>query len=106
MASPEALEELRSKIGDTETPYTYTDEVLNALLDAADDDSDKVASNIWRQKAASYAEMVDVSEAGSSRKNSDLFKNATAMAEYYNKEDDADAGAGVSYTTTRKIVRP
>ena len=106
MASPEALQELRAKIGDTEEPYTYADEVLNAALDAADDDSDKVAASIWRTKAASYAGMVDISEAGSSRKNSDLFKNAQAMADFYTKEDDAETGAGVTYTTTRKIVRP
>lgn len=106
MASPEALEELRAKIGDTEAPYTYIDEVLGAMLDAAGEDTDKVASSIWRTKAASYASMVDISEAGSSRKNSDLFKNAQAMAEFYDKEDDVESGAGVSYTTTRKIVRP
>lgn len=105
MASPEAILDLRHKIGDVEAPQTYTDEVLSALLDAVDGDSDAVAASIWRQKAASYAEMVDISEAGSSRKNSDLFKNAQAMAEHYTREDDADAGAGVSYTTTRRIVR-
>lgn len=107
MASAEAIAELREKIGDDTEPYTYPDEVLNALIDQADGDTDQVASGIWRRKAASYAEMVDVSEAGSSRKNSDLFKNATAMADWYGNQGGSEGGLpGVDYTTTRRIVRP
>lgn len=77
---------LRDMIGTT----SKTDDDLLALLDrlAAEDgslDFNSSAAYIWNQKAAEYSELVDVSESGSSRKFSDLSKNALAMAAKYEK---------------------
>jgi hypothetical protein len=51
------------------------------------------AAVVWREKAANAAELVDVSESGSSRKLSDIRKNALEMAAHYSALDES-AGEG------------
>lgn len=49
---------------------------------------DRAAARVWELKATSYAELVDVSESGSSRSLSKLQGQALAMAKvYHNKAD-------------------
>jgi hypothetical protein len=43
------------------------------------------AAAVWQQKAASYAELVDVSEGTSKRSLSALHKNALNMADYWSR---------------------
>jgi hypothetical protein len=106
MASAEVIALLRRKIGESDED-TYTDEDLSALLDAASDDTDTVASAIWSEKASDFAELVDISEAGSSRKNSQLMKNAQEMAVFYGAKNESDILVpGRDRPTTRAIVRP
>ena len=101
--TPEEHNALRALIGDTEEPYTFSNSELDTMLTATDGDVRAAASAYWYTKAVSYSEMVDISEAGSSRKNSDLFKNAMALAQQY---DDSTGGTDASATsTTRRIVR-
>lgn len=69
---------------------TLTDPEVAALIAANSDEDgtlnlDRAVAAAWRRKAASYARMMDVSESGSSRKMSDLHKNALAMAGTYDK---------------------
>lgn len=107
MASDEAVADVRRKIGDTTEPYAYDAQLLSDLIDAANGDTDQVAADIWDEKAVQYSTMVDISEAGSSRKNSDLFKNAQSMSSMYRaRAASDDSSEGVTFTTTRKIVRP
>ncbi len=105
MASAEQIAELRRKISEPDEA-TYTDANLNTQIDDASGDIDSVAVEIWEEKAATYAELVDISEAGSSRKNGQLYKNALDMARYYSASTDSDLVAGVDYPTTTRIVRP
>jgi len=101
--TPEERMQLRLLIGDAEEPYTFSDTEIDNMLTATDGDVRAAASGYWYTKAVSYSEMVDISEAGSSRKNSDLFKNAMALAQQY---DDSTATGDVAVTsTTRRIVR-
>lgn len=105
MASPEEIADLRRKISELDNT-NYSDAVLGARIDAADGDLNKVAYSIWQEKAATYAELVDISEAGSSRKNSQLYKNALEMADYYaGIDDDPDTPVPAERSTTRRIVR-
>lgn len=62
-------------------------------------------ASIWRRKAASYASLVDVSESGSSRSMSQMYKNATAQAQVFQKmQDDADeAAAGIGDKTRARV---
>lgn len=89
---------------------TYTDTDLETFIDAAGS-LEAAAARIWGEKASAYADLVDITEAGSSRKNSDLFSHAKAQQEYFSgiSGDAGGGGTGVptsAYSTTRRIVRP
>lgn len=108
MASAEQIAELRRKISEPDDVAPYTDVALGVMIDEASGDVNYVAGNIWEEKGSLYAEMTDITEAGSSRKNSQLYKNALEMAAWYRRVDgvpDPEV-AGVDYPTTTKIVRP
>ena len=77
MASEADVTQVRLNTGVAEDDATYTAEYIGGLIDASDVSS--ATLTIWKQLAASYARLVDVSEAGASHKFSDLFKNADAM---------------------------
>jgi hypothetical protein len=103
--TPEERMQLRRLIGDVTEPYTYDDDAIDEMLTATDGDARAAASSFWYSKATSYSEMVDISEAGSSRKNSDLFKNAMALAKQYDDNDGVNDPAPDLPSTTRRIVR-
>jgi hypothetical protein len=101
---PETILHLRQLIGDDTEPYTFQDATLDAWLVEAEGNVRKAASNFWYMKATKHAESVDITEAGSSRKNSDLFKNAFALAKQYDDSDGEEPTEATS-STTRRIVR-
>lgn len=105
MASAEQIAELRRKIAEPDAT-TYSDAVLGVRIDEASNDINNVAYDIWQEKAAMYADLVDISEAGSSRKNSQLHANALKMAHYFGTIDqDPETPVVESASTTRRIVR-
>lgn len=105
MATPEQIAQFRIDINDVEVPYAYTDLQISELIDNLG--YNKAAANVWARKAASFSEMVDITEAGSSRKNSSLFKNAQEMAKYWSALPGEDEPLPIgSYSTTRAIQRP
>jgi hypothetical protein len=89
---------------DESTETLFSDDSISALVDALGVNGASAA--IWRQKAARFSAMVDVSEAGASRKMSGLYANALAMAREYDRlltvEIAAATGTGPIVT---KIVR-
>lgn len=98
---------LRSLIGASE----LTDEDLaSILLSTADADGtlnvDRAAAHVWRTKAANYAELVNVSESGSSRSLGDLQKNALSMAAQFDAKLAEVVAEGRRRSRTRAIVRP
>lgn len=99
---PETRMQLRRLIGDAVEPYTLDDDEIDAMLTETDGDVRAAASSWWYAKAITFSESVDITEAGSSRKNSDLFRNAMALAVKY---DDDDGSADAIPSTTRRIVR-
>lgn len=103
--TPEEIMQVRVLIGDATMPYAVEDEIIDAWLVATDGNVRKAASNYWYSKATSFAEMVDITEAGSSRKNSDLFKNAMQLAKQYDDDDGEDNTPVVAASTTRPITR-
>lgn len=98
----EAIDELRNLVNETEqTPYS--DEILNVRLAAAGGDIRAVAADIWTEKAARYAELVDVQEGSSRRSLGDLYEQAIAMAQQFG----ASAAVAAPYKAgTRAIERP
>jgi len=93
---------------DNET--TYSDFDLAARLDAASGSADSVAYQVWTEKAAATAGLVDVSEGGSSRKMGDLYEQAIAMAKVFAERAAAEslpplAGSGRT-VRVRQLARP
>lgn len=79
MATAEQIAELRLLIAEP-TEANYSDVQLNTWLDQAANEF-VVAYEIWTQKAAGAAALVDVSEGGSSRKMGDVYEQYLSMAD-------------------------
>lgn len=88
MATAAEIAALRLIIAEPDDEAPYTDAILSVRLDGAAS-SQALASQIWLEKAATYAELVNTSESGSSRNLSDLHKNALAMAATFKAQDPA-----------------
>lgn len=107
MATPELIAALRLLIAEPDSTGTYTDAVLDAILDTMSGDLNKSAYEVWIQKAAAASDLVDISEGGSSRKMGDLQDNALKMAAHFASatpggvEPDAP-----KYTRLHKLARP
>lgn len=105
MATFEQISELRGLTGEPDNVDPWTDSTLDDIIDTNGGDVRKAASAVWTTKAANAAHLVDISEGGSSRKMSDVYKNALEMARVY--AAPADIGlSGVRRATTRAIERP
>lgn len=105
MASPEQIAELRVMIAEP-TTTTYSDAVLSARIDAASDNLSLVATEVWVEKAGSYALLVDVQEGSSKRSLGSLGANALKMAAYYRGLVDAATAITARAGHTRQIERP
>lgn len=104
MATSEQIAELRRMASEPDDSNGYTNQVLGDLIDANSNDLNLSASAVWQEKASTYSEMVDISEAGSSRKNSQLMSNALSMAGYYRKAGTVPV-PGTDIPSTTPIVR-
>lgn len=104
MASPDEIARLRRLINEPEDAAPYTNQYLESLIDAANGDVTVAAYNVWTDKTAEFSTLVDISEGGSSRKQSQAFTNAQAMAAHFRSLiGGVDDGARVS--RTRKVDR-
>lgn len=102
MASVSDIEEVRRNTAETSSSSSFTDAVLGAYID--DLGVAGAAAKVWEEKAASYVELVDTTEAGASHKFSDLLKNAQSQATYWGAK--AVVAVDVSgRPKVRKIVR-
>jgi hypothetical protein len=89
MATTSEIADVRLNV-DEETDQTWDDDAIGLLVDA--DGVNGTSAIIWRQKAARWAKLVDVSEAGSSHAFSDLHAKAIAMAEKFDALSAAEGG--------------
>ena len=103
MATPAQIAELRIMINQPENVEPWTDETLGMLIDAKQGDLQAAAYSVWEGKAAQVAHLVDISEGGSSRKMSDMYKNFLVIRDTFAPDDD---GPGARRPPmTRAIVR-
>lgn len=98
-SSPEILQ-LRTFVGEPDET-NYSDILLSDRLDVKTSLNALIAE-IWREKAARYAELVTISEGGSTRQNSELYANAMRMAALY---QDMDTKATATLTRGTVINR-
>jgi hypothetical protein len=99
MATEGQILTLRQMVNEDDECGGWDDEKLAAAIDGTDT-LNAAAAQVWYLKAGQYASLVDVSESGSSRKLSDLRKNATEMGELY-----AGIDAGAIDTTTGPVIQ-
>ncbi len=106
MATAEEIAAFRLMIDQADDEQPYSDLQLSNRIDAAAS-REALAAEIWREKAASYASLVNVTESGSSRSMSDLHKNAIAMAKSFGDADTSAPGSGVAVrgVRMRKLTR-
>jgi len=88
MATVEELARLRDMVGEPDQEDGWTDERLESFLARTLNANGTVnlraaAAEVWGAKAAQLAELVDVTEASSSRRNSQVFDHAQKMALQY-----------------------
>lgn len=101
-----ALDSLKLLIGE----HTLSDDKLKVLLEANKNPDgsynvNAAARDVWLQKAAGYAELVDVTEGSSSRKLSSLYSQALAMAARFDTPVETGGATGRRRTTIGRIVR-
>jgi hypothetical protein len=100
MATSEQVAEVRKNTNEM-SDDDYTDPALDALIDGTGG-VNAASATIWRQKAAKYAHLVDIEEAGASHDFSDLHKNALDMAKQF---DGLAVGAGEVITVSMGHAR-
>lgn len=105
MATNDEYLRLRRMTGEDDSKkYSNTD--LELFIQQANGDLNGAASLIWGEKAGDYADLVNISESGSSRSNSDLFKHAIEQRDYFNSISAAPPTTTTTTgSTTRRIVR-
>lgn len=104
MTTEEQIIRLRRMTAEPEGQSSYSNDDLSEIIDNEAGDLDAAASFIWTEKASAYSEMVDISEAGSSRRNSQLMTNAMDMASFY-KGRATPPLPGIDSATTVPSIR-
>jgi hypothetical protein len=89
MAVNTDIERLRRATDITGTGEPYTDEFMGLLIDR-EGSVDAAAYVLWRDKAAQYAQLVNTTEAGSSRQMGQLFDHAKEMVALYGRLSTVD----------------
>lgn len=108
MATVDEIAALRLLIAEPDNLAPYDDETLNARLTAAASEY-ALAYEIWTEKAAAAAGLVDVSEGGSSRKMGDVYEQALGMADAMRERANSatvppdGSGAGIRI---KRLTRP
>lgn len=102
--SIEQLAILRRAI-DEPTQVPYSDNDLNDIYMTFGQDLNLTAAEVWRDKAAKSASLVDESEGPSSLKLSQLYTNAVRQADYYEGRSTTTTTSSTRRTTTRAIER-
>ncbi len=90
MATPAEIAEVRVNTQELVNQPPYTDAFIEDLIDAYG--ATETEHKIWISKRNTVANLVDISEGGSSRKNSQLFEAYSKIVAGY----ETDGGGGVA----------
>lgn len=69
--------------GGSDTDTFFSDDELAALLATTNNTLSQAASLGWRSKAAEFAKYIDIDESGSSRKLSQMYRQAVLQADHF-----------------------
>lgn len=99
----DAVLQVRELLGPSSTD-DWSNEDIQEKLDAQQT-PEQIASAWWQLRASQTANLIDVSESGSSRQLSAIHKNALEMAKFYDgKVDDAEEDVDVARRGLRSRV--
>lgn len=101
MASAGDIATVRRNVNES-TTVIYSDGTIGTYIDA--NGVTGASAIIWREKAARYSELVNVSESGASHSYSDLYKAALAMASKYESIEFLPP-VSIGHVHVKKIVR-
>jgi hypothetical protein len=104
MATPAEITRLRILIEQPHNVEPYTDIKLSEIIDTSGT-VNRAASDIAYAAAQRYAKLTDISEGGSSRKNSQLHANFLAIAKYHRDQDAAEASTSGGRSASVPIRR-
>jgi hypothetical protein len=99
------IDDLRRLANEPEGDSDYDDADLEEILLRNQDSIPAAAAEIWRNKAAAAAELVDMREGETARNLSDLSGAALKMAAELQKQADAGNDSGIRATTIGRITR-
>lgn len=100
MATANDIAQVRDFVAEPDDVNGWTDVRIALYIDGSSN-SRLAASDIWMVKAAASATLVNVSESGSSRSLSDIYKNAREMADRFRSE-----GLALLAVPSRPVIRP
>ena len=110
MAAIDHIARLRDLTNEpTQDPFTDQDllDILTALTDGDGvTDVTGAAAEVWIIKAANLSNTVDMTESGSTRRLSQQYDHALAMAKLYGAGGPSSGTPVEGVTRTRRIVRP
>lgn len=106
MATEAEIKLLRRLVNEPENVEPWTDVYLSDVIDEAEDIAG-AAVQIWTEKAATYADIVDVQEGSSRRSLGDLHEQALNMRKLFVGDDGTGQGeSSFRAARTRPIERP
>lgn len=114
MATTAEIAYVRELINEADATNGWTDDRIGTFIESSRNADGTInlklpASDIWGVKATSFSQMVDVAESGSSRKMSDLLKNALLLQKSLREGDDGLPDVVdplANRPRTRAITRP
>lgn len=98
------LDRIRLLSNEQSSATTFTEAIVEQMYLANGSSIPDTVAEIWEVKAARSATLVDISEAQSSRKASQVSSNALAMAARY--RDQAAGGSTGTGTRRGAVTRP
>lgn len=104
MATAVQIAALRLLIAEPDNVAPYDDATLNTRLATATEYA--LAYQIWTEKAAAAAGLVDMSEGGSSRKMGSLHEQALSMAEQMRLRSVSSTNPPAGGVRVRRLARP
>jgi ABC-type Na+ transport system ATPase subunit NatA len=99
-----AIDDLRRASNEPADDSDYSDAMLEAILQNAKS-VPAAAAVVWREKAAKYAQLVDLQEGETRRNLSDLSGNALDMAKMFQSQADTKSPGGHRPTSVGRITR-
>ena len=100
MPTASIRERMRRKLGDTSTPYAFSDAELDDLYAQADNNFDRAIRDGFNELLADAAKLSDYTAGASSERRAQVFDNLTRLRDWW-ADRARNGGAAVRYISLR-----